>query len=189
MRSGSTSVEGDVAARPRALRAALLAARGRGLPPRPPHPVVLHIGGERKGRSGEWGRRRRRRRRGSSQMLSFTMPSLLELASKGPACLSPPPRTCPLPCWCGVLKVQEPQSNLFLFVRCFLVQRAATPEAGGPGMGWHTYQKGDGARGGRDAAFGVPATCSLRARGRWRILSNRSCRAHRAAQVPPGAPQ
>ena len=62
VRSGGTSVEGDVAPRPRALRAAPLAARRRGLPPRPPLPVVLHVGGERKGRSGERGRQRRRLR-------------------------------------------------------------------------------------------------------------------------------
>ena len=37
-------------------------------PPHPPHPVVLHVGDEeRKGLSGERGRRRRRRRRGSSR--------------------------------------------------------------------------------------------------------------------------
>ena len=67
VRSGGTSVEGDVAPRPPAHCAALRAARGRGPPPRPPRPVVLHVGGERKGLSGERGRRRRRRRRGSSR--------------------------------------------------------------------------------------------------------------------------
>ena len=69
VRSGGTSVEGDARdAPPRAHGAALRVARGLGPPPHPPHPVVLHVGDEeRKGLSGERGRRRRRRRRGSSR--------------------------------------------------------------------------------------------------------------------------